>query len=287
MNAPANIPPPRPQAVLQDEIDEITANYLRGHKERIDDFIKKDAALKGKPRAVVEEIARTMPGVIAVAVHEKTHALYEEGIKGNDASAVEAERLSAAARARTNIDFHPGATVGENFFIDHGFDVIGEKTVIGSGTQLMQNVTLGAYLKPTETDPEILAHRHPVIGDDCFIGAGAKILGNVHVGDRVRILTNAILYGSKISVGDDARIGMGALIEDGVKIAAGVKIGDGAFIEKNSGVIDRDVPPRSYVFKDEALNGHGGELKIMAGVADRARAENGYAAPQESGHHRL
>lgn len=234
------------QSELQDRIDEITREYIKRHPDYVDAAIEKDAALKTIPR---EEVAQTLlvyPGVIAIAVHEEAHHLYQTGKR------FIARQLSEAAHSRTGIDIHPATQIGDRLFIDHGTgDVIGETAKIGKNTHIMHKVTLGAYIKPTEVDPLVLAHRHPEIGDDCFIGPGVEVLGNVKVGHRVHLLTKSLLTGNHITVGDDVRIGTGAVIEDGNDIKPGVKIGEGAFIARNTGVIEHDIPAHSLVSRTE------------------------------------
>ena len=87
----------------------------------------------------------------------------------------------------TNIDIHPGATIGENVFIDHGIGVvIGETTIIGDNVTIYQGVTLGGVsLNPGK--------RHPTIENDVIIGAGAKILGNITIGKGSKIGANSVI----------------------------------------------------------------------------------------------
>lgn len=254
----------RSQTELQNHIDDITHRYLETHPAFIDVAIEKDAALKGKPRDVVEQLLHFYPGVIAVAVHETAHELQK---KGGYANTIKARELSEAAHTRTGIDIHPGTVIGENLFIDHGTgDVIGETARIGKNTQIMHKVTLGAYVSPTEKRPDVLAHRHPEIGDDCFIAVGVEVLGNVKIGNNVKILSKAMLHGNHIMVRDGVRIGTGAVIEDGCAIGPDVKIGEGAFIHKGSGEIRQDIPAHSQAFRDDT-----GTLHVMDGVPEQYR----------------
>ena len=89
----------------------------------------------------------------------------------------------------TAIDIHPGATIGKNFFIDHGFTVIGETADIGDNVTIYQCVTLGG------TDPAngIAGKRHPTICDGAIIGSGSQVLGPVVVGERARVGANAVV----------------------------------------------------------------------------------------------
>ena len=86
------------------------------------------------------------------------------------------------ARFTTAIDIHPGATIGRNFFIDHGFTVIGETAHIGDNVTIYQCVTLGG----TSPDNGVAGKRHPTILDGAIIGSGAQVLGPVTVGMRAR-----------------------------------------------------------------------------------------------------
>jgi serine O-acetyltransferase len=98
-----------------------------------------------------------------------------------------ARYLSQRARRKTGIEIHPGATIGNHCFIDHGMGVvIGETAIIGNNVTIYQGVTLGG----TET---IATKRHPTIGDNVMIGAGAKVLGNIIIGNNVKIGANAIV----------------------------------------------------------------------------------------------
>jgi len=93
------------------------------------------------------------------------------------------------ARLFTAIDIHPGAKIGENFFIDHGFVVIGETAEIGDNVTIYQHVTLGGT-NPADGNP---GKRHPTICDGVIIGSGANILGPITVGPRARIGANAVV----------------------------------------------------------------------------------------------
>jgi len=92
---------------------------------------------------------------------------------------------SEAAHSATGIDIHPGATIGERFFIDHGTGVvIGETAIIGSGVRLYQGVTLGSKSFPKGDDGNLVKGqpRHPIIEDDVVIYSGATVLGRITVG---------------------------------------------------------------------------------------------------------
>ncbi len=155
--------------------------------------LKKDveAAYKGDPAAKAYlEIIRSYPGFQAILIHRVAHELYELG-----ASAY-ARELTEYAKTETGIDIHPGATIGEYFFIDHGTGVvIGETATVGDWARIYQNVTLGALHFEEREDREHMLRkgykRHPDIGDHVVIGAGTNILGPVEIGDHVSIGANS------------------------------------------------------------------------------------------------
>lgn len=128
------------------------------------------AAFRGDPAAKsVEEVIVSYPGLQAIAVHRLAHYFWVRQVP------LIPRMMSEIVHGRTGIDIHPGATIGDSFFIDHGTGVvIGETTVIGSNVKLYQGVTLGALsVRKDEADTK----RHPTIEDDVTIYAGATILG--------------------------------------------------------------------------------------------------------------
>jgi serine O-acetyltransferase len=138
------------------------------------------AAYDGDPAAKSRaEIMFCYPGVSAIIHHRLAHELYELGLT------FLARVISESAHSSTGIDIHPGATIGERFFIDHGTGVvIGETAVIGDRVRLYQGVTLGAKRFPLDCDGTLVKGqpRHPIIEDDVVIYAGATILGRVTIG---------------------------------------------------------------------------------------------------------
>jgi serine O-acetyltransferase len=138
------------------------------------------AAFQGDPAAhSVDEVLLCYPGVVAMIHHRLAHVLYRLGVT------MLARMVAEIAHADTGIDIHPGATIGQGFFIDHGTGVvIGETAIIGNRVRLYQMVTLGAKRFPPGENGALrkgLA-RHPVIEDDVVIYAGATILGRVTIG---------------------------------------------------------------------------------------------------------
>ncbi len=123
------------------------------------------------------------PGVWALAFHRLAHALYRARLF------LLARIVNHTGRFLSAIDIHPGAVIGRNFFIDHGFVVIGETAIIGDDVTIYQCVTLGG------TDPAngIPGKRHPTILDGVIIGSGAQVLGPITVGQRARIGANAVV----------------------------------------------------------------------------------------------
>lgn len=134
------------------------------------------AAYEGDPAATSPmEVVMAYPGLYAVTVHRLAHELYKLRVP------VMPRIMSEIAHSKTGIDIHPGATIGERFFIDHGTGVvIGETTVIGRNVKIYQGVTLGAlsFAKDPLTGALVKGvKRHPDVEDDVVIYAGATILG--------------------------------------------------------------------------------------------------------------
>jgi serine O-acetyltransferase len=133
------------------------------------------AAYEGDPAAQnVEEVVFSYPALAAITAHRVAHILHTEQVP------LIPRILSETAHGETGIDIHPGASIGERFFIDHGTGVvIGETTVIGSNVKIYQGVTLGALSLPRGAGGELLRgrKRHPTIEDDVTIYSGTTILG--------------------------------------------------------------------------------------------------------------
>ena len=123
------------------------------------------------------------PGAWALAFHRVAHWLY-----GGQLYFL-ARFVNHVARLLTAIDIHPGATIGRNFFIDHGFTVIGETAEIGDDVTIYQNVTLGG----TNPSAGIAGKRHPTIGDHVVIGSGAQVLGPITVGAGAKVGANSVV----------------------------------------------------------------------------------------------
>jgi len=146
--------------------------------------------LKGDIQAVLDrdpaarnalEVILCYPSFKAVRRHRRAHWLWKHNMK------LIARIVSQRTRKKTGIEIHPGATIGEGFFIDHGMGVvIGETAEIGNNVTVYQDVTLGGTGKD-------VGKRHPTIGDNVVIGAGAKVLGPFTVGAGSKIGASAVV----------------------------------------------------------------------------------------------
>jgi serine O-acetyltransferase len=138
------------------------------------------AAYEGDPAAAsLEEIVLSYPCMTAIATHRIAHELYKKEVP------LIPRIMSECAHRLTGIDIHPGATIGRNFFIDHGTGVvIGETTIIGDNVRIYQGVTLGALSFRKDEQGRIVkgGKRHPTIEDDVIIYAEATILGDIVIG---------------------------------------------------------------------------------------------------------
>ncbi len=144
------------------------------------------AAFDGDPAARhADEVILCYPSIKALTVFRLAHELRLLGIP------LLPRMMCELAHMETGIDIHPGATIGESFFIDHGTGVvIGETVVIGARCKLYQGVTLGARSFPRDEQGRITKglHRHPTLEDDVVVYAGATILGgDTVIGARTEI----------------------------------------------------------------------------------------------------
>jgi serine O-acetyltransferase len=127
------------------------------------------------------EILTCYPGLHALWFHRASHALWKREVP------LAPRLVSQVGRLLTGIEIHPGATLGEGFFIDHGSGVvIGETAEVGKNVTIYQGVTLGGTGKET-------GKRHPTIGDDVVIGAGSLLLGSITVGNNVRVGAGSVV----------------------------------------------------------------------------------------------
>lgn len=136
----------------------------------------RDPAARG-----LSEVLLAYPGVHAVLLYRLSHRWWLADWK------LAARLLAAFTRWLTNVDIHPGATIGKRFFIDHGAGVvIGETAEIGNDVTMYHGVTLGGTTWNKEK-------RHPTLGDNVLVGAGAKILGAITLGNNVRVGANSVV----------------------------------------------------------------------------------------------
>ncbi len=162
----------------------------------------KDAqfALQNDPAAYsLDEVILAYPGFLATLVYRVAHELYQRGER------VLARQLSEWAHSRTGADIHPGATIGESFFLDHATGtVIGQTATLGSRVRLFHGVTLGA-LGGVDENP-----RHPTLEDDVVVYANATVLGGRTVVGRGSVvggsvfLTRSVPPGHRVSFGSPA-----------------------------------------------------------------------------------
>ena len=180
------------------ESEQLALEILREFP-RIRRLVQKDveAAFQGDPAAKShEEIILSYPGIEGISIHRIAHELWNRGVP------LIPRMMSEIVHAKSGIDIHPGATIGESFFIDHATGVvIGETTLIGNWVKIYQGVTLGAL---SVDKNKANTKRHPTIGDRVTIYAGATILGGKTVigadsviGGNVW-LTSSVPAGSKI-----------------------------------------------------------------------------------------
>jgi serine O-acetyltransferase len=124
------------------------------------------------------------PGLHAILIHRVSHNLYMRG------QYKIARLLNYWGRVLTGADLHPGATIGEGFFIDHATGVvIGETTIIGNDVSVFQGVTLGGVLASP-------GKRHPTIANSVIIGAGATVLGDILIGENSKIGAGSVVVKS-------------------------------------------------------------------------------------------
>lgn len=151
-----------------------------------------EATFDGDPAAGSrEEILFSYPGLFAILVYRVAHELYEMNIP------ILPRMMAEYAHSHTGIDIHPGAQIGDHFFIDHGTGiVVGETTIIGDRVKLYQGVTLGA-LSTRDGHHSQPGKRHPTVEDDVTIYSGATILGgNTTIGRGSVVGGNAFLTSS-------------------------------------------------------------------------------------------
>lgn len=130
------------------------------------------------------EVVLCCPGLHALLFHRLAHYLYKKGL------IILPRLISQFSRFLTGIEIHPGATIGDGLFIDHGTGVvIGETAEVGNNVTLYQGVTLGGTGKEK-------GKRHPTVGNNVVVSAGAKVLGNITIGDNAKIGAGSVVLGN-------------------------------------------------------------------------------------------
>ena len=146
----------------------------------IDSVFSRDPAARSRL-----EVALCYPGLHAVLLHRLAHGLWVRGFK------LPARLVSCFSRFLTGIEIHPGARIGQRFFIDHGMGVvIGETASIGDDVTVYHGVTLGGVAPQGERKGAL---RHPQVGNGVIIGSGAQLLGAIQVGDGARVGSNSVV----------------------------------------------------------------------------------------------
>ena len=149
--------------------------FIKYFREEAEIIKERDPAIKSKWEVLL------YPSFWAVWHYRKAHKHY---VKGHY---FRARWISQRAARKTGIEIHPGAQIGNGFFIDHGHGVIiGETTIIGDNVTLYQGVTLGGSGKET-------GKRHPTIEDNVMISAGAKVLGSFTIGENSKIGAGSVV----------------------------------------------------------------------------------------------
>jgi len=173
------------------ETQQITEQFFKVLPDVYNALLKDAASIAEHDPAATsaDEVVVAYPGFYAIAVFRLSHELYKLKVKTLP------RLFTEYAHSKTGIDIHPGASIAEGFFIDHGTGiVIGETAVIGNNVKIYQGVTIGALLGSKESQK---SKRHPTIQDDVIIYAGATILGgNTVIGTGSTIGGNVWLTSS-------------------------------------------------------------------------------------------
>ncbi len=148
------------------------------------------AAYDGDPACKSnDEVILCYPGILAITVYRAAHELYQMDVP------LIPRMMTEWAHSETGIDIHPGATIGNHFFIDHGTGVvIGETCIIGEHVKVYQGVTLGALSFPTDERGQLVrnAKRHPTIADNVVIYANSTVLGGKTVVGRDSVIGSSV-----------------------------------------------------------------------------------------------
>lgn len=150
-------------------------SFIKFYKEQVKVIRERDPAIKRNIEVFL------YPSFWAVYYYRKAHKRYLKG------QYFRARKISQRAARKTGIEIHPGAVIGDGFFIDHGHGVvIGETTVIGDNVTLYQGVTLGGTGKEQ-------GKRHPTLEDNVMVSVGAKVIGSFTVGANSKIGAGSVV----------------------------------------------------------------------------------------------
>jgi len=157
------------------------------------------AAYDGDPAArSMDEIILAYPGLLAVTVYRIAHELHELGVP------LMPRIMAEWAHTQTGADIHPGATIGERFFVDHATGcVVGETTHVGARVKLYQGVTLGALSMPRDADGRVIrgTKRHPTVEDDVTVYANATVLGGTTVLGKGAVVGGSVFVTESVPEG--------------------------------------------------------------------------------------
>jgi len=152
-------------------------------RDEIDAMMERDPAARSRL-----EVVLCYPGFQALMFYRVSHALWRGGWR------LLGRWVSQLGRLITGIEIHPGAIIGERFFIDHGMGVvIGETSEIGNNVTLYHGVTLGGVAPSVDSASQRNTKRHPTLCDGVIVGSGAQILGPITVGANARVGANAVV----------------------------------------------------------------------------------------------
>lgn len=153
------------------------------------------------------EVVLCYPGLHALLYHRIAHYLYKRGW------VILPRLISQFSRFLSGIEIHPGATIGEGLFIDHGTGVvIGETAEVGNNVTIYQGVTLGGTGKQK-------GKRHPTVGNNVMISTGAKVLGNITIGNNAKIGAGSVVTRDVPSNTTVVGVPGKVVIRDGINIA--------------------------------------------------------------------
>jgi serine O-acetyltransferase len=196
---------PERRSAIEQNAHQVTLEFLR-QIPQIRKMLAKDvgAAFAGDPACTsLDEVIFCYPGLEAITIFRIAHALHELQVP------LIPRMMSEWAHGKTGIDIHPGASIGEYFFMDHGTGiVIGGTAIIGNWVKLYQGVTLGAVSFPKDEAGELVRNtkRHPTIEDNVVIYANATILGGDTVIGKDSVIGSSVWLTSSVPEGTTVTI---------------------------------------------------------------------------------